>query len=193
MSKFKRRPSVLPSQEELHKHFSYDPDKGILKRADIYDAKPITGEFLSFQGNLYTTARIIYRYMIDGELPKQVLRVDGNVTNNKWTNITCKRVIFKSSPEFKGPPIIRYAPSLKIRKPALKKAELIQRFRYNPDTDELFFRSEDGLREKLVQAKKIVFRGITYRRTYLIARLIYANYASEDGLDVTVLNKTKGK
>ena len=183
MTKIKQRPSEVPSQEVLHNYFSYDPDIGILKRSDIPNAKPITGEYLSFEGKLYTTARIIFRYMLSDEMPKQVMRVDGDVRNNKWLNITCKRVIQGNGNT------IHLIPSNKKRKKGISKTELPKMFRYDRTENQLYIKSKDGLREHPMQVNKITIRGITYSRTYLINRLTYIAMMTDDGL---VLNKTEG-
>lgn len=76
------------TQEIIKKHFSYEPTSGVLMRSDLKKTVPIYSQYVSFKGKLHSTARIIYQYMIHGELPKLILRLDRDPTNNKWTNFT---------------------------------------------------------------------------------------------------------
>lgn len=76
------------TQELIRKHFSYDPTNGVLMRSDLKKAVPTYTPYVSFKGKLHSTARIIYQYMVHGEPPKLILRLDRDPANNKWSNFT---------------------------------------------------------------------------------------------------------
>lgn len=179
MSNYKPRSHDVPSQEELRNYFNYNPATGELYRRD-YDLRNqphnITGKYLSFQGKLYSTSKIIFRYMTNDPMPKQVMRIDGDVSNNKWSNFTCRRVIPRGKHLITKEERFQYIPSTQKRKARIKKHELNIIFRYDEATNQLYIKSKDGLREQLVHTKTIKLRGVTYHRTYLIKRIREATF-----------------
>jgi len=179
MAKFKPRSHEVPDQATLHAYFHYDPKTGELYRKDLdlrNQPHNLTGKYLSFQGKLYVTAKIIFRYMSTDPMPKRVMRVDGDVTNNKWSNFTCRRAIPRGKHLITNEERIQYIPSTQKRTGRIKKHELSTIFRYDEASDQLYVKSKDGLREQLVQTKTLKLRGVTYHRTYLIKRIREANF-----------------
>jgi hypothetical protein len=161
-------------QATVRKYYEYNPITGDLHRKDkpnSYSAYSITGEYLSFKGKLYSTARVIYTYMVNGELPKVVMRVDRNVRNNKWSNFTSPVLISNNRVTGKA----QMRPSAQKRPTRLSKKDLKEMFRWEADTIDpygignLFFIYQGA--DKLVTKPNITIRGVKYSRMYMLKRV----------------------
>lgn len=175
-------------QATVRNYFHYDPKTGELYRKDkpnTYTTYSITGEYLSFKGKLYSTARVIYAYMIAGDLPKVVMRVDRDTKNNKWSNFTTPVLV--STNRVTGKPNMR--PSAQKRPTRLSKKDLMEMFRWEPDpnpppprlspktgklvpapnTDKLYFTYQGA--NKLVTKTTLTLRGVKYSRIYILRRV----------------------
>jgi hypothetical protein len=159
-------------QQTIRKYFHYDPITGNLHRQDkpnTYTTYSITGEYLSFKGKLYSTARVIYSYMVDGELPKVVMRVDRDTKNNKWSNFTTPVVL--STNRVTGKAHIQ--PSAQKRPSRLSKKDIMEMFRWEQGTTnaegDLYFIYNGA--NKLVTKTNITLRGVKYTRMYIIKRV----------------------
>lgn len=82
----------LPSQEELLRAFSYDPETGILRwNIDVYrhikkGSVAGCGRRLQYKGIIYTTHRIIWK-MVHGTEPLEIDHRDLNPFNNRIDNL----------------------------------------------------------------------------------------------------------
>lgn len=159
-------------QNTVRKYFTYNPDTGELYRNDkpnTYTTYSITGEYLSFKGKLYSTARVIYRYMVDGELPKVVMRVDRDTKNNKWSNFTTPVQI--SVNRVTGKPNMQ--PSAQKRPKRMSKKEVMEMFRWEQGTTntegDLYFIYNGA--NKLVTKTTLTLQGVKYSRMYILKRV----------------------
>jgi hypothetical protein len=161
------------TQEIIKKHFIYDPITGVLRRDDLKKSVPIIGQYLSFKGKTYSTARIIYQYMVCEPPKGLVLRLDRDPTNNKWSNFT-------TTTEF-GIRTMHKQSSSQKRPVELSADEMERIFRYDRDKKELWFL----LSPKPLLCKKPTLKfkweGITYIRTraHIITRMKYIDGAKK--------------
>lgn len=162
-----RQKQVTISQEDLHHLFIYDPIVGELVRRDLPNAKPITLQYVSIKGDVYSTNRIIFCYM-EGYMPDaMVMRIDKDVRNNRWDNFT----IVKTKINPRNKQVIRIK-SRQVRGEEMPQAVLLQKFRYEEITGNLVFITKDG-REIVTDPSKpnLSLKGRVYPRHYLIRRL----------------------
>lgn len=159
-------------QQTVRKYYTYNPETGELYRNDktnTYTTYSITGEYVSFKGKLYSTARIIYIYMVAGPLPKVVMRVDRNVRNNKWSNFTTP--VQLSINRVTGKP--NMLPSAQKRPTRLSKKDLMEMFRWERGTDNpegnLYFTYKGA--NKLVTKSTLTLQGVKYSRMYILKRV----------------------
>lgn len=156
------------TQETIKTYYHYDPITGDLYRKDQVKSNityTIKNEYVSFKGKLYSTARIIYVYMMGDDLPKVVMRVDRNPANNKWDNFTTPVQV--SVNPITGKTNIR--PSTQKRPKKITKAELMQMFRYDAENDAVYFIYNGA--NKLVTKPIITLGGVRYKRAYLMRRI----------------------
>jgi HNH endonuclease len=95
-----KTPKPLPSQEELHRLFIYEPDTGFLRwrhRPEMLDrhntrfAGKVAGKValyveVSINNELYFAHRIIWK-MVTGREPPSLDHADRNGANNRWENL----------------------------------------------------------------------------------------------------------
>lgn len=119
------------TQELVREHFTYDPDLGVLTKCSDCNSVPICLPYIYFKGGTYTTARIIYQYMVYDAPPKLVMRIDRDPANNKWSNFTTTMDV--------GIKKIRTLRSGQKRPVELGADDMQRIFRYDIDTKELWF------------------------------------------------------
>lgn len=153
------------TQKLVRDYYDYDPVNGILIRRDLPNPKPISGVYASVKGELHTTARIIYCYMMGDTLPKLILRIDKDPSNNKWNNFTTTVPYATNKRTGKA----RIRPSAQKRPVVLTKQELKEWFIYDEKTKELWF-IKDGA-NKLVQKNILTLRGNRYPKVYIVRRM----------------------
>ena len=168
-----KKPAKELTQAEIQELYIYNPITGELVRRDLPNAKPITAQYVSIKHKLYTTSRIIFCYM-QGYMPDTlVMRIDKDVTNNRWDNFTI--VSTKTNPRNKK--VIR-TKSAQKRGAEISGEELMRRFRYDALLDELWFITPEG--QEILSTKKVLtIRGKQLPRRYIIQRLNYLKFANQ--------------
>jgi hypothetical protein len=155
------------TQEIIRKHFMYDPITGVLQRDDLKKSVPIIGQYLSFKGKTYSTARIIHQFMIYEPPKGLVLRIDRDPTNNKWSNFT-------TTQEF-GIRTMHKQSSAQKRSVELSVAEMEHIFMYDRDKKELWFLLSTTPTICRKHTLKFRWEGTAYIRTraHIITRMKY--------------------
>lgn len=169
------------TQEIIKAHFTYDPINGVLQRHDLKKSVPIHGQYVSFKGKTYSTARIIYQYMVLTMPKGLVLRIDRDPRNNKWNNFT-------TTTEF-GTRTIHKKSSAQKRPVELSTADMEYIFRYDRDKKELWFLLSPTPTLCKKPTLKFKWEGITYIRTrgHIITRMKYiegAKRGAEQGFQL---------
>lgn len=169
------------TQEIIKKHFVYDPITGVLQRDDLKKSVPIIGQYLSFKGKTYSTARIIYQYMVYEPPKGLVLRIDRDPTNNKWSNFTTTTAF--------GVRTMHKQSSAQKRPVELSATEMQQIFSFDRDKKELWFLLAPSPVLCKKPTLKFKWQGITYIRTraHIITRMKYiegAKLSAERGFQL---------
>jgi hypothetical protein len=142
------------TQAQVRNLFAYDPATGILYRRNKPKVKPITSPTVRHGGEFYMTSRIIYAYMIDDNIPANIMRIDKNVRNNKWVNFTWTTETRKSMQT-------RKMPSFRLTPEFVHKI-----FTYDAETDTL--RTKHPTNPVTVTTSKVNLGGNYYHRSRII-------------------------
>mgnify|MGYP006883071317 CR=1 FL=1 len=79
------------TKTELQRLIHYDPRTGVFTRLVTTGNASKKGDILTgpveIKGRTYQLNRLAFIYM-KGEAPPRVKRIDGNIKNNRWSNLT---------------------------------------------------------------------------------------------------------